>query len=116
MTNCPKGPRSESIESRTEGINRRRGDLDARHATGRRCVTACRAARAFFAPDAMHGWITGYVRDQDKPVVLTTIDAGSAWSIVGRGLADAVAIRIDDDPAPERRIESSQSLPFAAET
>jgi hypothetical protein len=35
---------------------------------------------AFFAPDAMHGWIVGYDHDASKALILTTSDAGATWT------------------------------------
>jgi hypothetical protein len=44
----------------------------------------------FFAPDGMHGWITGYDAEARVPLLLATTDAGATWSTVDEGLAAAV--------------------------
>jgi hypothetical protein len=51
---------------------------------------------AFFAPDGMHGWIVGYNRDAETPLLLATSDAGATWTTFDNGLTKAVAEALGD--------------------
>jgi hypothetical protein len=49
---------------------------------------------AFFAPDGMHGWITGYNLTTGSALLLATADGGASWTTVGAGLGAAVTAAV----------------------